>query len=142
MKDITVMVVDDNEEFREIISAYLEEEGYDVMQAEDGDVALENIKFRKPNLIILDIMMPKKDGYNVCRELKANQETAHIPIIFLSAKSSLSDKLTGYISGGQRYLCKPFDMNELDECMRNVLRQQSIKGIQMSTDLMYKEHDK
>jgi DNA-binding response OmpR family regulator len=142
MNEITVMVVDDHEEFRDILSTYLEEEGYNVVQAEDGEAALESVKFRKPNLILLDIMMPRKDGYDVCRELKANPDTAHIPIIFLSAKSTLSDKLTGYISGGQRYLCKPFDMNELEECLRNVLRQQNIKDIQLGSDVMYRgDHD-
>lgn len=135
------MIVDDQEDFREILSRYLEDEGYDVMQAGDGDDALECLKFRKPHLILLDVIMPRMDGYEVCRSLKADPETAHIPIIFLSAKTSLSDKLTGYVSGGQRYLCKPFDMNELEECLRTVLHQNDIKGIQPKSDPQYTDQD-
>ena len=137
MQDITVMVVDDHEDFRDILSRYLEDEGYKVLQAEDGDDAMQSLRYHTPHLIILDVMMPRKDGYDVCRALKSDPKTANIPIIFLSAKVSLSDKLTGYISGGQRYLCKPLDMNELDECLRTVLHQHSIKDVQLDTDLMY-----
>ena len=85
--------------------------------------------------------MPKVDGYEVCRSLKADPETAHIPIIFLSAKTSLSDKLTGYVAGGQRYLCKPFDMNELEDCLRAVLHQNDIKGVQVKSDPSYTDLD-
>jgi len=137
MEHVTVMIVDDHEDFRDILSKYLEAEGYSVMQAEDGETALEAVKFKKPHLIILDVMMPRLDGYDVCRAIKANPETAHIPIVFLTAKSSLGDKLSGYISGGQRYLCKPFEMSELDECLRAVLHQQDIRGMQMNTDSVY-----
>ena len=137
MEKISVMVVDDHEDFRDILTRYLEAEGYDVMQAEDGEAALQSVEFKKPHLIILDVMMPRIDGYDVCRALKSNPETAHIPVVFLTAKSSLSDKLSGYISGGQRYLCKPFEMSELEDCLRAVLHQQSINRLHIKTDLDY-----
>lgn len=124
MGELTVMIVDDQEDFREILSTYLEEEGYFVMQAGDGAAALRDIRYRKPDLILLDIIMPKVDGYEVCRALKADPDTADIPIVFLSAKTSLSDKLTGYVSGGQRFLCKPFDMDELEDCLGAMLNRE------------------
>ena len=128
MSELTVMIVDDQDDFREILTTYLEEEGYYVMQAGDGAAALRDIRFRKPDLILLDIIMPKVDGYEVCRALKADPETADIPIVFLSAKTSLSDKLTGYVSGGQRFLCKPFDMDELEDCLGAMLNREGPGG--------------
>lgn len=128
MSEMTVMIVDDQDDFREILTTYLEEEGYFVMQAGDGAAALRDIRFRKPDLILLDIIMPNVDGYEVCRALKADPETADIPIVFLSAKTSLSDKLTGYVSGGQRFLCKPFDMDELEDCLGAMLNRDGPGG--------------
>ena len=137
MYDIKVMVVDDQEDFREFLMTFLEGEGYQTLQAGDGDIALEMLREQKPNLILLDVMMPNRNGFDVCRDIKSNPDTADIPIIFITAKTGLSDKLAGYISGGQRYLCKPFELSELEECIRSVLRQQHIAEKQLHNDPSY-----
>jgi DNA-binding response OmpR family regulator len=129
---ITILVVDDQEDFRDFLVTYLEGEGFHVLQAEDGEDALTLINNQKPHLVLLDVMMPDKNGYDVCRDIKSSTATADIPIIFVTAKTGLSDKLAGYISGGQRYLCKPFELSELDECVRAVLRQQNLKHNQLN----------
>ena len=131
---ITILVIDDQEDFRDFIAAYLEGEGFQVLQAEGGEDALDLLGRHKPHLVLLDVMMPNKNGYDVCRDIKSNADTADIPIIFVTAKTGLSDKLAGYISGGQRYLCKPFELAELDECVRAVLRQQNIRLNQLNND--------
>ena len=131
---ITIMVVDDQADFRDFLVSYLEGEGFHVVQAEAGGDALELIGATRPHLVLLDVMMPDKNGYDVCRDIKSSAATADIPIIFVTAKTGLSDKLAGYISGGQRYLCKPFELSELDECIRAVLRQQNIRLNQLNND--------
>ena len=135
---LSIMVVDDQEDFRDFIVTYLEDEGFSVLQAEDGDSALEMLSSQRPNLILLDVMMPHKNGYDVCRDIKTNPNTSDIPVVFVTAKNGLSDKLAGYISGGQRFLCKPFELNELDECIRVVMRQQNIRDSQYGTDPHYR----
>ena len=134
MNNVKVLVVDDQEDFRDFLVTYLEGEGFATLQADDGDTALDTIREQKPQLILLDVMMPNKNGFDVCRDIKSNPATADIPIIFVTAKAGLSDKLAGYISGGQRYLCKPFELSELDDCIQAVLRQQNIKQVQYDSD--------
>jgi DNA-binding response OmpR family regulator len=139
MHKLSVMIVDDQEDFRDFLASYLGGEGFRVFQAQDGEDALIVIRENKPNLILLDVMMPKKNGYDVCRDIKSNPETADIPIIFVTAKTGLSDKLAGYISGGQRFLCKPFELKELDDCIHAVLRQHNMKESQLMTDFSYRQ---
>ena len=126
MGGATIMIIDDQPDFRSLLTDYLQEEGYDVMCAGDGAEALESINFKKPHLILLDVVMPKMNGYEVCRALKANPGTASIPIIFLTAKTSVRDRLAGFVSGGHRYLCKPLDLNELEKWIRLLLHYQDV----------------
>jgi sigma-B regulation protein RsbU (phosphoserine phosphatase) len=108
-----VFIVDDNKVNRKLLAVILKKEGYALLEAEDGAEALE-VAFREvPDLILLDIMMPKKDGYEVCTTLKADQRTAHIPIIFLSAMSQTEDKIKGLDLGAADYVIKPFDRGEV-----------------------------
>lgn len=108
-----VFIVDDNMVNRKLLSAILTREGYALLEAEDGEQAVAMTLEEKPDLILLDIMMPKKDGYEVCREVKNDQRTAHIPIIFLSAKTQTEDKIKGLDLGGADYVTKPFDRGEV-----------------------------
>ncbi len=105
-----ILVVDDDEDIREIISMYLENEGYHVIQAIDGNQALLYALSANPDLIILDMMIPGLDGIEVCQELRKKIST---PIIFLSCKSTPNDKSIGLIAGGDDYMSKPFDAMEL-----------------------------
>ena len=107
-----IFIVDDNLVNRKLLAGILKKEGYSLLEAEDGEAAID-LAFREiPDLILLDIMMPKKDGYEVCAELKSDERTAHIPIIFLSAKTQVEDKIKGLDLGGADYVTKPFDRGE------------------------------
>lgn len=106
----TILIVDDDADIREIITIYLEKEGYRLVSASDGNQALELAFLINPDLIILDMMLPGLDGIEICQELR-KKLTA--PIIFLSCKSTPSDKSIGLIAGGDDYMSKPFDSMEL-----------------------------
>lgn len=118
-----ILVVDDDEDIREIISMYLENEGYNVIQAIDGNQALLHALSTNPDLIILDMMIPGLDGIEVCQELRKKINT---PIIFLSCKSTPSDKSIGLIAGGDDYMSKPFDAMELLARVKAHLRRNRI----------------
>jgi len=108
-----ICIVDDNLVNRRLLAGILKKEGYELLEAEDGEAAIDLILRELPDLVLLDIMMPKKDGYQVCEELKGNDRSAHIPIIFLSAKSQVEDKIRGLDLGGADYVTKPFDRGEV-----------------------------
>ncbi len=108
-----IFIVDDNLVNRKLLAAILKKEGYDLLEAADGGKAVELALKERPDLILLDIMMPVKDGYQVCRELKADARTTNIPIIFLSAKAQVEDKIKGLDMGGADYVTKPFDRGEV-----------------------------
>jgi twitching motility two-component system response regulator PilG len=104
----TVMVVDDSPTVRKILSMTLERAGYGVVAAADGEAALESLLTTVPDLILLDISMPKLDGYEVCKRVKADARTAHVPVVMLSGKDAFFDKVKGRMAGATEYLTKPF----------------------------------
>jgi putative two-component system response regulator len=104
----TVMVVDDTEANIDILVEILDAD-YDISVAMDGETALETAGEDPPDLILLDIMMPEMDGYEVCRRLKAEEGTKDIPVVFVTAKEEIEDKLKGYDLGATDYLTKPID---------------------------------
>jgi sigma-B regulation protein RsbU (phosphoserine phosphatase) len=108
-----ILIVDDNQVNRQILTTLLRKEGYTLLEAKDGDKAVKIAAKELPDLILLDIMMPKKDGYQVCSELKNNEKTSFIPIIFLSAKTDVKDKVKGFDLGGADYVTKPFHRKEV-----------------------------
>ena len=108
-----ILVVDDNVVNRKLLFSILKKEGYELLEASDGEEAIEVAVQGQPDLILLDIMMPKKDGYEVCRELKKDERFAAVPIIFLSAKAETEDKIKGLDLGGADYVTKPFDRGEV-----------------------------
>ena len=108
-----IFIVDDNMVNRKLLAAILKKEGYELLEAVDGGEAVKFALEEQPDLILLDIMMPVKDGYQVCRELKADSRTSNIPIIFLSAKTQVEDKIKGLDLGGSDYVTKPFDRGEV-----------------------------
>jgi len=108
-----ILIVDDNEVNRLLLSSILEEAGFAYCMAVDGDEAVAQAGAENPDLILLDIMMPGKDGYQVCMEIKENPSTANIPIIFLSAMGDSEDKIKGLNLGGTDYVTKPFNAGEL-----------------------------
>lgn len=123
MNEPHILVVDDNPEIREIIQILLGGEGFDVTQAANGDQALSLLGEQPFELIILDIMMPGLNGYQICRKIR---ETSNAPILFLSARTKDSDKTLGFSSGGDDYLAKPFSYTELVWRVKALLRRRNI----------------
>ncbi len=104
-----ILVVDDEPNLRELVSGRLEQNGYEVTTAADGYQALTKVKQSQPDLIILDLMLPKIDGYTVCRMLKSSSETSEIPIIMFTARSAPDDERRGREMGADAYITKPFE---------------------------------
>jgi len=105
-----ILIVDDDENIAELISLYLNKECYETQIAADGTSALEAFVEFAPNLILLDVMLPGMDGYQVCTEIR---KQSNVPIIMLSAKGEVFDKVLGLKIGADDYIVKPFDSNEL-----------------------------
>lgn len=109
----TILIVDDNSANLGVLSDALDQAGYEVWVAKSGKVALERVKYAKPHLILLDVMMPEMDGFEACRQLQANPETKSIPIIFMTALSDTTNKLEGFQLGAVDYITKPFQQEEV-----------------------------
>lgn len=114
-----ILIVDDDNNIAELISLYLVKECFDTKIASDGEEAVEMVKSYEPNIILLDLMLPIKDGYQVCREVRA---FSSVPIIMLSAKGEVFDKVLGLELGADDYMEKPFDSKELVARVKAVLR--------------------
>lgn len=117
-----ILVVDDEDHIVELIKFNLETNGYEVISAFNGEDAIEKAIDEKPDLIILDLMLPKIDGVEVCKRIKSNIETSNISIIMLTAKSEESDKIVGLETGADDYITKPFSVKELIARVNAVLR--------------------
>ncbi|MFA5831868.1 MAG: ATP-binding protein [Bacteroidota bacterium] len=115
-----ILIAEDNEDARTFIRTQLENH-YTILEAEDGEDALSKTKFQIPDLVITDVMMPKKDGRELCKELKQDERTSHIPVILLTALAEKEDKIKGLNIGADDYLVKPFDAQELLTRVRNLL---------------------
>jgi len=116
-----ILVVDDEEDIVALVRMRLEAGGYEVLVASDGQQALDTAKKEMPNLIILDLMLPKIDGYKVCRMLKFDERYKKIPIILFTARSQSSDKDLGMEVGADVYLTKPFDPKVLLDSIKRLL---------------------
>lgn len=114
-----ILIVDDDNNIAELISLYLMKECYDTRIENDGESALKSFESWQPNLILLDLMLPGIDGYQVCREIR---HTSDVPIIMLSAKGEIFDKVLGLELGADDYMIKPFDSKELVARVKAVLR--------------------
>ena len=117
-----ILVVDDNPANVDIIETRLASQGYRIITASDGEEALARIHEHKPDLVVLDVMMPKKDGLQVCREVKSNPDLPFTPIILVTAKGDTKDIIAGLDSGGDEYLTKPVDTAALLARVRSILR--------------------
>ncbi len=123
MSKVKILIVDDDNNIAELISLYLQKEGYDTEEAYSGKKALEVYEAYQPNLVLLDVMLPEMDGYDVCKAIRKNH---HTPIIMLTAKCDVFDKVLGLELGADDYIAKPFDPKELIARVKAVLRR-SIK---------------
>ena len=114
-----ILLVDDDPNIRQLVNLYLEKEGFEVEMADRGDTAVEKFKTFAPNLILLALMLPGMDGWQVCREVR---KTSNVPIIMLTAKDETFDKVLGLELGADDYMVKPFDTKELVARIKAVLR--------------------
>ena len=119
MLDTKILVVDDDPNINELLKIYFENEGYDVKTAADGAEGVSFFKMYEPDIVLLDIMLPKKDGWQVCREIR---EISSKPIIMVTAKGEVFDKVLGLELGADDFVVKPFDMKELSARVKAVLR--------------------
>ncbi|MBE6074482.1 MAG: response regulator [Selenomonas ruminantium] len=126
-----VLAVDDEQSIRELLAFQLQQQGYEVLLAADGREALA--KAAGTDLILLDLMLPELDGLEVCRRLKAEKETARIPIIMLTAKAEEIDKVLGLELGADDYVVKPFSVRELLARVKAVLRRANQEEAQEQT---------
>ncbi|MRR18258.1 MAG: response regulator [Deltaproteobacteria bacterium] len=117
-----ILIVDDEPDIVELISYNLEREGFVTAKAHDGGEALGKVRFEKPDLLILDLMLPGVGGLDICKKIRANPETADLPIIMLTAKADEIDKIIGLEIGADDYMTKPFSVKELIARVRTVLR--------------------
>jgi len=121
-----ILIVDDNEANRDILDARLKVHGYELLQAADGEEALDAARQHLPDLILLDVMMPKLDGFEVCRRLKGDASLPFMPIILVTAKADSADIVAGLEAGADEYLTKPIDQQALVARVRSVLRTKAL----------------
>ncbi len=116
-----IMVVDDEPYIARVIKFKLEQEGYAVISANDGVTGLDRIRQEKPDLVLLDVMMPGLTGYEVCQQVKADADLQGIPVVFLTAKGQERDREQGLNMGASDYITKPFSPNRLLELVKSII---------------------
>lgn len=116
-----ILVIDDDVQLVDMIQMRLEAKGYEVVTAYDGRKALEKVRNQMPDLVILDLILPKLPGEEVCREIRKDEKTANLPIIMLTGKSSDVDRVVGKVIGASCYMPKPFEADELLEKVNELL---------------------
>jgi two-component system OmpR family response regulator len=124
LKNSKVLVIDDDANINELIKLYLEKEGYDVYTCLHGDKAMDSFKESTPNIVVLDIMLPGRDGWDILRDIR---KKSNIPVIMLTAKSETFDKVLGLELGADDYMVKPFEPKELTARVKAVLRRYNQK---------------
>jgi len=127
---ISVLVVEDDKNIRDLLQLYLEKEGYAVTAAADGGQGLAKFRSIQPDLVLLDVMMPVMDGWEVCKTIRAESQT---PVIMLTAKSETDDKVQGLRAGADDYITKPFEMKEVLARIEAVLRRSSGTNLETKT---------
>lgn len=128
-----ILVVDDDVNICDLLRLYFENEGYEVKTANDGVEGVSYFKMYEPDLVLLDIMLPKKDGWQVCREIR---EISNKPVIMITAKGEVFDKVLGLELGADDFVVKPFDMKELSARVKAVLRRYSSHDTQNSNEVI------
>lgn len=116
-----ILVAEDEHDIRELIEFALKYNGHEVLTAVDGVSAWELVKIEKPDLVLLDVRMPRMDGYEVCRRIKRSEKLRHIPVAFLSAKGQEAEVQAGMDAGAEEYILKPFSMEQLSQAVARLL---------------------
>ncbi len=118
----SVLVIDDEKDILKLLQYNLEKEGYQFLSARTGEEGLEAARLKKPDLVVLDLMLPGMDGFEVCKILRADPSTRHIPVLMLTAKSSETDQIVGLELGASDYITKPFGIKVFLARVKNILR--------------------
>jgi DNA-binding response OmpR family regulator len=118
-----ILIVEDEPHMVKIVQDRLAAKGYEIAVARDGEEALAQVKLERPDLILLDILMPKLDGFEVCKRLKADEKTRRIPVMILTAKTGLADENCGLELGVDAYIMKPFDLSLLEWAIASAFAQ-------------------
>ena len=119
---ISILLIEDDRDMRELVAGHLEHSGFDVQKAEDGIKGQALALQYSPDLILLDLMLPSVDGLTLCQRLRRDERTSNIPILMVTALGGLKDKVTGFNSGADDYITKPFDLEELHVRIKALLR--------------------
>jgi twitching motility two-component system response regulator PilH len=119
----TVLIVDDSHTVREMLSDQLKRSGFTVVEAADGEEAIEKIKVSSPDLVVTDIVMPRKNGYELCRWIKNDPKTKHIPVVMCTSKSEEFDVYWGMKQGADAYITKPYHPPDMLEAVKKLLSQ-------------------
>jgi PleD family two-component response regulator len=133
MNEGRILVVEDDPDISDLLHLYFDSQGYQVVIAKRGNDALEACRRSLPNVIVLDIQLPDIDGYEVCRRLRSNLRTSHIPILFLTQRQERSDKIQGLELGADDYITKPFDIDELKLRVQNALKRARFENLTSPT---------
>jgi two-component system phosphate regulon response regulator PhoB len=136
-----ILIIEDEEDIRELVRYNLEREGFRVCEAESGEEGLGLIKKKQPDLILLDLMLPGKDGLDICRELKRKDGACDIPIVMMTARGEESDIVTGLELGAEDYIVKPFSPKVLTARVKAVLRRRGNGTHEMAQDGILKIYD-
>ena len=128
-KKWTILVVEDDHDVNDLVCDALDEAGYNVHSAFDGDEAMNACSEMRPDVILMDIILPDRDGIELCRALSQNEDTRSIPVIMLTGKQDLSSKLSSYIAGARRYITKPFAVDDLIYQVQRTIHQQQSDDI-------------
>jgi len=118
-----ILIAEDERDIRELIEFALHYNGHDVLTAVDGISAWDLTVAEQPDLVLLDVRMPRMDGYEVCRRIKRNEKLRHIPVAFLSAKGQEAEVQAGLDAGAEEYLLKPFSLDQLDQAVARLLNE-------------------
>ena len=137
---VKILIVDDEQDIVELLSYNLEKEKFSIVKAYDGEAALGLVRSEKPDLMILDLMLPKMNGLDVCKAVRRNPEIANLPIIMLTAKGEEIDKIIGLEIGADDYITKPFSIKELIARVRSILRRMQDNDNKMGKEeFIYKD---
>ena len=131
-----ILIVDDDEKNAMLLSLKLERDGYEIKTASNGIEALEKVGAFSPDLILMDVMMPKMDGYEALRRLKSTEETRYIPVIMLTGRSETEDKIMGFEVGAEDYIIKPFSLREVSARVKSLLRMRQLQTRLTETEKM------
>lgn len=144
-KEPTILIVDDTATNLVVLMDYLGNHGFSVTVAQDGEEAIERAQFAQPDLILLDVMMPGMNGFEACRRFKSDDRTKDIPVIFMTALSDSSDKITGFNVGGIDYITKPFQIEEVlvrvntHLALQSMQRQLAAQNLQLRQEIAVRQ---